>query len=102
MLQSAHSENLMDESITISELLYKCLRSDQAEHWESLVSRIQPVVAGVAARSAMRWGPISPELVEDLTQEAFLKMCRNQFALLRKTLGQPDAAVLAFMKVIVA
>jgi len=50
----------------------------------------------------MRWGPISRELIEDLTQEAFLKLCGNRCELLRKTRGQPEDAAWAFIKVTVA
>jgi RNA polymerase sigma-70 factor (ECF subfamily) len=60
------------------------------------------LIAGVAARSALRWGALRAELVEDLTQEVFLKLCKNRFAILRQVEGQPDEMILAFLRVTVA
>jgi len=40
--------------------------------------------------------------VEDLTQEAFLKLCKDRFAILRKIESQPEEVILAFIRVTVA
>lgn len=70
--------------------------------WAALVECLQPTLAGVVARCALRWGSVTPELIEDLTQEAFLKLCRDGFAILQHVLGQPEEMVLGFMKVTAA
>src|SRR5687768_9077057 len=70
--------------------------------WRELVEYLQPQIAGVIARSASRWGPVRSDLVEDLTQEAFLKLCKDRFALLRRIERHAEGAMLAFIKVTVA
>jgi RNA polymerase sigma factor (sigma-70 family) len=87
---------------SFAELLGQCEQSNEPRDWEALVAFLQPIVGGVVARSARRWGANAPEIVEDLTQEAFLKLCRNRFALLRKTSEQTEEACLAYVRATVA
>lgn len=90
------------ETRTLPELIDECLRRGDAQDWDALVRKLQPLVARVAARCGARWGPVSREQVEDLTQEAFLRLCRNEFAILQQVRGRPEGAVVAFIKVTVA
>ena len=83
-------------------MVHQCLRRGDAQDWEELVGRVQPVVAGVAARSAARWGEANRAQVEDLTQDAFLKLCRDDFAILQKISDRSEDAMIAFIKVTVA
>ena len=92
----------MERKLSFSDLLGRCLKIGDDDAWQALVEYLQPTIAGVAARSAQRWGPVRPELVQDLTQEVFLKLCKNQFAILRKIVVQPDELVMAFLRVTVA
>ena len=92
----------MEPPPTFPDLLRRCLEVGDEDSWTALVAYLQPKIAGVAARSALRWGPVSGEVVEDLTQEAFLKLCKDRFAILRKVQGEPEGAILAFVKVTVA
>lgn len=92
----------MEQKPSFKDLLGRCLKIGDDSAWRASVEYLQPLIAGVAARSALRWGPIRAELVEDLTQEAFLKFCKNGFAILRKIEDQPEEMILAFIRVTVA
>jgi RNA polymerase sigma-70 factor, ECF subfamily len=87
---------------SLPDLIDECLHGGASSNWENLVAKLQPTVARVAARSAARWGGTNPELIEDLTQDAFLKLCKNRFAILQQMQGMPESAALAFIKVTVA
>lgn len=92
----------MRETPNFSGLLDRCLTIGDESAWRAFVGFLQPQIAGVAARSALRWGPVRPETVEDLTQDAFAKLCENRFAILRRVEDKTDEAILAFIKVTVA
>lgn len=86
----------------LPELLEECLTSSDLDIWNTLIRQILPLVGGVVARSASRWDRITPELVEDLTQEAFLKLCKDEFAVLRGVRGRPEPIMIGFIKVTIA
>ena len=92
----------MESKLTFSELLGQCLRVGDDRAWRECVRYLQPLLAGVVARSALRWGPVRVDLVEDLTQDAFLKLCKDRFAILRKIESQPEEVILAFIRVTAA
>jgi DNA-directed RNA polymerase specialized sigma24 family protein len=92
----------VEPKVTLPDLLARCLRSGDDNAWQAWVEYLQPLIAGVAARSALRWGSVQPDVVQDLTQEAFLKLCKNRFAILRKMEGQPEEMIVAFIRVTVA
>jgi hypothetical protein len=49
--------------LSSQELLKECVTRAGAEAWEEFVRRFQPLIAGVVARTAMRWTEVSPGLV---------------------------------------
>jgi RNA polymerase sigma factor (sigma-70 family) len=85
----------------LPELVEACVRSNDQVAQEALVKEILPMIVGVAARSASHWGRVAPELVEDLTQDSLLKLCRNEFAILRRMLDKPELTIRAFIKAVV-
>jgi RNA polymerase sigma-70 factor (ECF subfamily) len=53
------------------------------EAWTEFVRRFQPLVSAAIAEVARRFGKVSNELVDDLVQEVFIKLCRDNFSPLR-------------------
>jgi RNA polymerase sigma-70 factor (ECF subfamily) len=51
-------------------------------------------------RIARRWGDASPQLVDDLVQETYLKLCENNFHLLRTFQFRHDEAIFGYIKVL--
>jgi len=64
--------------------------------------RFNRIIAITAYRAARRWGEDSPSVVDDLTQETYLKLCADRCRVLREfDLPHPDA-IFAFLKVVTA
>jgi len=82
------------------QLLKTCAGSSDAEAWEEFVNRFQPLIASVIMRFAERRGQASSGLVDELVQETFLKLCRNDSKALREFRPEHDGAVFGFIKVV--
>ena len=87
---------------SLRDLVLQCIQRGDARDWEALVAHLQPLVSVVIIRSASRWGETRREQVEDLTQEAFFKICRDRCAILRQLQEKPEAAIVAFIKITVS
>ena len=87
-------------SFSSQELLQECVTRADAEAWEEFVCRFQPLIAGVVARTAMRWTEVSPGLVDDLVQETYLKLCTDHFRRLREFENRFEDAIYGFLKAI--
>ena len=91
----------MEKICTFSEVIAKCRQTGDDLSWRAFVRYLQPLIGGATSRAAAKWGAASRDIVEDLTQDAFLKLCRNDFAILKKVEGMEDRIVLSFIRVIV-
>ena len=67
-------------ALSTEELVLKCVESGDAAAWEEFIRRFQPPIARVVLRVARRWGAFSPQLIDDLVQETYLKLCATTFA----------------------
>jgi len=65
------------------------------------VEFLQPLVVATVARAAGQWCRPTREMIRELTQEAFLKLCRDDFAVLRDAEARGEGA-LAYVRVAVA
>ena len=83
------------------ELVADCVNRSNAKAWETLIGRLTPWVAQTAACCASNGHVASRETIEDLTQDALLKLCRDNFSILREVIDKPDNVVEAFVKVTV-
>jgi len=69
----------------INDLAKACARSADAAEWEEFLERCAPVAAMAASRVARAWtGVALPSVVDDLVQEAFLKLCEQERRILRE------------------
>jgi RNA polymerase sigma-70 factor, ECF subfamily len=68
--------------------------------WTEFIRRTQPVIAGVIVKSLRRWRNASPNLVDDLVQETYLKLCANDFRALREFECHHEQALYGFLKVV--
>jgi RNA polymerase sigma-70 factor, ECF subfamily len=84
---------LMDyTSLSPEELVLACWQTDDVAAWREFVGRFHRLIATVALRVARRWGESSPQLIDDLVQETYLKLCDDNFRMLRKFKSDhPDA-----------
>jgi RNA polymerase sigma-70 factor (ECF subfamily) len=84
------------------ELVRACTSSGTEEAWEEFVRRFHKLVATVAFRVAGRWGPASRELVDELAQETYLKLCAGDCRVLRSFQPRHANSFFGFLKVLTA
>jgi RNA polymerase sigma-70 factor (ECF subfamily) len=86
--------------LPLNELLQLCLQSRQDTTWGEFVRCSHPVIAGVVIKTMRRWIRPTPNLVDDLVQETYLKLCRNDFRALREFVLHHENALFGFLKVV--
>jgi RNA polymerase sigma factor (sigma-70 family) len=86
-------------NITAQELIAGCLRGEE-EAWKEFVHRWQRVIVSVVVRAMLRFGRPSPALVDDLTQDVFLKLSANGLELLKRFQPREENAFVGFLKVV--
>jgi len=85
--------------ITHQQLITQCLQGQTAA-WGEFIRRYEKLIAAVVLRTAKQWGDTSQELIQDLIQEVYLRLCAGDFQLLRKFDSRYENAFLGFLKVL--
>jgi RNA polymerase sigma-70 factor, ECF subfamily len=88
--------------LSAEELVLKCIQSGDEASWEEFVRRFHGLIATVALRVSRRWGEPSSQLIDDLVQETYLKLCENNFRLLRSFEPHHPDAFYGYLKVVTA
>jgi RNA polymerase sigma-70 factor (ECF subfamily) len=78
-----------------------CVKGDVAA-WEEFMRRYHRLIAGVVLRTSRKWGEASPLTVDDLIQDTYLKLCANNYRLLRAYDPKHPDAIYGYLKVITA
>src|SRR5271156_3667595 len=89
-------------SISIEELVRECSASRSPRAWEEFVRRFHRLIATVTLRTASRLGDSSKQTVDDLIQETYLKLCADDFRILRSFEHQYPDAFTGYVKVVTA
>ena len=89
-------------SLSIEELVRRCSASRSADAWEEFVRRFHRLIATVILRTASRLGDSSKQTVDDLIQETYLKLCADDFRILRSFEQQHPDAFIGYVKVVAA
>ena len=84
-----------------SALIRACV-DGKAAAWQEFIRRFNRIIAITSYRAARRWGGESPEVVDDLTQETYLKLCADDARVLREFDSPYQDAIFAFLKVVTA
>jgi RNA polymerase sigma-70 factor (ECF subfamily) len=84
------------------ELVRACLQKRDESAWLEFIRRFHPVITGVAFRVARRWGKVSPQEVDDLVQETYLKICTDATRLLENFKSAHKDAIYGYIKVFTA
>lgn len=56
------------------------------------------MIAGTVMRTARRFGDAAPQLLDDLVQETYLKICANQCRVLREFMPQSQESIFGLLK----
>jgi RNA polymerase sigma-70 factor, ECF subfamily len=83
-------------------IIQDCLESGSDAAWTVFVRQFQPVIASVILRAIRRYSEANHALVDDLVQETFLRLCRNNFKAIRDFEHRRDDSILGYLKVVAA
>jgi RNA polymerase sigma-70 factor (ECF subfamily) len=89
-------------SLSTAEIVRLCAQGGDVEAWEEFVHRFQPLIASTVIRVARRYGTPTPALTDDLIQETYLRICRNNCKTLRDFEAKHEDAIFGLLKVIAA
>jgi RNA polymerase sigma-70 factor (ECF subfamily) len=85
--------------LAAQEILNACLDTGSEAAWTAFVERFQPLIASSVSRVVRRYGPLNPALVDDLVQETYLRLCKDDCRSLREFKAQHDEAIFGYLKV---
>ena len=88
--------------LSSAELVKKCAGSGDTEAWAEFIGRFQPVIAAAVLRTARRFGEPPKQLIDDLTQDTYLKLCEDSSRMLRSFEPRHEDAMYGFLKVVAA
>lgn len=87
-------------SLSCDELLRACADPENAEAWQELVRRFNPLITVTVWRVASRYGAGKNPIIEDLVQETYTKICHKNFHLLRTFTSNHANACYGMIKII--
>jgi RNA polymerase sigma-70 factor, ECF subfamily len=87
-------------ALSIPDLISRCVKQNEARAWEEFVRRFHRTIAGAAYTAAASFVPPDKELVEDLVQEAFLRLCAHQCRALREFRASEENRFYGFLRAI--
>ena len=85
-----------------NDLFIACLRGGDEHAWAEFLRRFQPLVLGVVIKIANHWGENSPQIIEELLQETYLKLCADREAILGSFQPIHADSVFGYLKVFAA
>jgi RNA polymerase sigma-70 factor (ECF subfamily) len=86
--------------MSAEELIHACAELGDGAAWQEFVSRFHRPVSLSIVRTAYQWGAIPQQVVDDLVQETYLKLCSDKCRLLREFAVQHPEAVPGYIKTI--
>jgi RNA polymerase sigma-70 factor (ECF subfamily) len=87
-------------SIASESLIRACADSSDGAAWQEFVSRFHRAVSLSIIRTAYQWGAIPQQVVDDLVQETYLKLCADKCRLLLEFATQHPEAIRGYIKTI--
>lgn len=92
----------MYSSSPLRDLLLACAETCDAAAWQEFIKRFHRLIAGVVLRTCRQYGTVSVELVDDLVQDTYLKLCADRCRLLKEFESRHPDAIYGFLKVVAA
>lgn len=82
------------------ELIRACAEGNDGAAWDEFVSRFHRPICVSIIRTACQWGEIPQEVVDDLVQDTYLKLCTSKCRQLLEFAAQHPDAILGYVKTI--
>jgi RNA polymerase sigma-70 factor (ECF subfamily) len=89
-----------DSSTSVEELIRACAQTNDDAAWEGFVTRFQRPISLSILRAAHQWGKVPQQVVDDLVQETYLKLCADKCRLLLEFAVQHPEAAVGYIKTI--
>jgi RNA polymerase sigma-70 factor (ECF subfamily) len=83
-----------------ADLIRACAEGNDGAAWDEFVSRFHRPISLSVIRIAYQWGEIPQQVVDDLVQETYLKLCVNKCTSLLEFATQHPEAILGYIKTI--
>jgi RNA polymerase sigma factor (sigma-70 family) len=84
--------------MSAAELIYACAESNDGDVWQEFVSRFHRPIYLSIIRTARQWGVQPQQIVDDLAQETYLKLCADRCRLLKALAIENPSAIKAYIK----
>jgi RNA polymerase sigma factor (sigma-70 family) len=82
-------------------LLEKCLLTGRSDLWSMFLERTRRIMSAVISRVLRRsFVRFNPATIEDLTQDVYLKLCSDDFRILREFKCEHENSLYGFLKVV--
>ncbi|MGA7295064.1 MAG: sigma-70 family RNA polymerase sigma factor [Terriglobales bacterium] len=88
--------------LSSAELVIACAGSKDERLWTEFIRRFQVVIAAAVLRTARHWCEPTRAQLDDLIQETYLKLCENEYHLLRSFQSRHEDSIYGFLKVVAA
>jgi len=89
-------------AISPEDLALVCFQTRDEFAWAEFVRRFHPLIARVVIRVAHQWGEASPQTIDDLIQDTYLKLCADRSNFSQKFKPTHRDAVFGYIKVFTA
>jgi len=86
--------------MSAEELVRACAFSNDGAAWEEFVARFHRPVSLSIVRAAQKWGAIPEQVVDDLVQETYLKLCADKCRSLLNFAVEHPEAVMGYVKTV--
>ena len=84
--------HIEDNHEDVRVLIRACAESPDSLNWERFIARFQRVIGLAVMRTARRCACASPDVIAEIVQETYLKLCDGKFGLLRRFVDEHPAA----------
>jgi RNA polymerase sigma-70 factor, ECF subfamily len=91
---------LRHSSMSGEELIQACAEGNDGAAWDEFVRRFHRPISLSIIRTAYQWGEIPQQVVDDLVQETYLKLCTNKCCQLLEFARRHPGAILGYVKTI--
>jgi|SRR5689334_4590393 RNA polymerase sigma-70 factor (ECF subfamily) len=88
------------QKLSPQELVQLCLDSQDHASWTEFVRQFQPTIAGAVAKHLFLRRRANPDLIDDLTQETYIRLFANNRKALRSFEFRHERAFFGFLKVV--
>jgi len=91
---------LVGPETPIADLLHACTARAEGAAWHEFIRRFHPVIAGTVTKTSRNWGQPAGSTMEELTQDVYLRLCANDYRILRGFVPEHEDSIYGFLKAV--